>query len=236
MAAPHSQEVQPEGAAVKKQRCEDKWIDGLLQYSWRDRLTIVSDPRGVLARGTGTSMWAAGEVLSDYLADNEHLCRGATCLEVGAGTGVVGLTAAYFGAKLVVLTDVARQIPLLQRNATANDAGEVHVKELDWTKAEQRAGLQPWKGSWSLIVGSDVGYDPDLFEPLLQTLLAQSSSTTNILLALADREEEDEPNVEDFICAAAPHFEASVIFERRAEPQQSLTKVVQMRKRLTGSS
>lgn len=86
-----------------------------------------------------------------------------------------------------------------------------------------------------MIVGSDVGYDPDLFEPLLQTLLAQSSSTTNILLALADREEEDEPNVEDFIYAAAPHFEASVIFERRAEPQQSLTKVVQMRKRQKGN-
>ena len=27
-------------------------------------------------------------------------------------------------------------------------------------------------------MGSDVGYDPDLFEPLLQTLLAQSQSLT----------------------------------------------------------
>ena len=61
---------------MKKQRCDDKWIDGLLQcalshflrhpcyslpwivievsvvllrYPWRDRLTIVSDPRHVLA-------------------------------------------------------------------------------------------------------------------------------------------------------------------------------------------
>ena len=225
------EEAELEGA-VKKQRCDDKWIDGLLQYPWRDRLTIVSDPRHVLVRGTGTSMWAAGEVLSDYFADNEQLCRGATCLEVGAGTGVVGLTVSHFGAKLVVLTDMARQIPLLRRNAAANSSGEVHVEELDWTIEEQRSGLPEWRGSWSLIVGSDVGYDPDLFEPLLRTLLAQSSLATNILLALADREEDDEPNVEDFMTAAAPYFEASVVFERRAEPHQSLTKVVQLRKRL----
>eukprot|EP00913_Durusdinium_trenchii_P032840 g30744.t1 len=59
-SADHADGAQPE--RVKRPRVEDKWVDGLLQYLWRDRLTLVSDPRGVLARGTGTGMWAAGEV------------------------------------------------------------------------------------------------------------------------------------------------------------------------------
>ncbi|CAK9039410.1 unnamed protein product [Durusdinium trenchii] len=228
-SADHADGAQPE--RVKRPRVEDKWVDGLLQYLWRDRLTLVSDPRGVLARGTGTGMWAAGEVLSDYFADHEELCRGATCLELGAGIGVVGLTVAHLGAKVVVLTDVARQIPLLEKNAAANEFdGQVLVKELDWTKEEQRCGLQ-WKGCWSLIVGSDIGYDPSLFEPLCETLREQCGDSTRVLLALADREEEGEPNVQDFLEAASPYFDASVLLERRAEPHQSLTKILLLRQR-----
>ena len=194
-----------------------------LRYTWRDRLTLLSDPRGVLSAGTGTSMWAAGEILSDFLAERRELCRSARALELGAGTGVVGLTAAFFGAE-VTLTDLPRQLPLLRRNVEANGLEHTEVRELDWSDEQQRTMAM---GDWDLILGSDVAYDPMLFEPLVQTLRAQSTEKTTIYLALADREEEDEPKVSDFV-ACASGFEVEVVCEGRPEPQQSLTKVLRM--------
>ncbi|CAE8730325.1 unnamed protein product, partial [Polarella glacialis] len=84
----------------------------------------------------------------------------------------------------------------------------------------------------SLIVGSDIGYDPDLFEALLQTLVAQSSDSTEIYQGLADREEDEEPNVQDFIDAVAHLFSCEVVHQLRFEPYQSLTKVVRMKRKV----
>ncbi|CAE8691721.1 unnamed protein product, partial [Polarella glacialis] len=84
----------------------------------------------------------------------------------------------------------------------------------------------------SLIVGSDIGYDPDLFEALLQTLVAQSSDSTEIYLGLADREEDEEPNVQDFIDAVAHLFSCEVVHQLCFEPYQSLTKVVRMKRKV----
>lgn len=245
----------------------DAWVDGLFTYRWRHGLRIHSDPRGVLAKGTGTGMWSAGEVLADYLAEQPELYRGKSILELGAGLGTVGLTLASCGAGLCVLTDMERQVPLLRRNAEANfpppltapatssaaaagaagvdkaassatgaaggadaiaaPAARVHVCQLDWRSAADRESLAPWRGAWSFIVGSDVGYDPDLFEALLQTLLAQCSPTTLVYLALADRvDEPDEPDAEAFASFASTHFDVQEVHARCLEVGQSVTKVL----------
>lgn len=212
---------------------EDSWVDGLRRYRFRRRLWLFSDPRGVLGRGTGTGMWSAGEVLSDYFAEHQDLCRGAKCLELGAGIGGVGLTVAACGAELVVLTDQQAQMPLLRRNAQENfpTSETVHVRVLDWRRAEQRTGLHPWNRTWSLIIGSDIGYDPDLFTPLLETLMSQCSQDTVVYFALAHRQEDDEPDADDFKEAAKDLFTCEDVFARRLEPHQSETKVLRLRRR-----
>jgi len=182
-------------------------------------------------RGVGSGLWSAAEVLSDYFVEHPELFRDAACLELGAGLGAVGMTLASYGARLVVLTDTPMQVPLTQRNVEGNftKGEEVYVRPLDWRCEEHRTGLAPWNRSWSVIVGSDVGYDPDCIEPLLDTLTAQCTEDTSVYLALADREEADEPNVQDFIEVAQHRFVIQEVHARRLEPQQSVTKVLHLK-------
>eukprot|EP00418_Pyrodinium_bahamense_P033270 CAMPEP_0179141808 /NCGR_PEP_ID=MMETSP0796-20121207/68057_1 /TAXON_ID=73915 /ORGANISM="Pyrodinium bahamense, Strain pbaha01" /LENGTH=270 /DNA_ID=CAMNT_0020841603 /DNA_START=30 /DNA_END=842 /DNA_ORIENTATION=+ len=217
----------------------DSWTEeGLFRYRFRGRLWLLSDPRGCLVRGTGTSMWSAGEVLVDYLAEHPEIYRRAACLDLGAGLGAAGLTMAACGARFTLLTDVPRQLPLLERNAEENFPGGevVQVRPLDWVCEEQRTGLAPWNRKWSVIVGSDLGYDQALFEPLLETLVAQCTEATSVYLALADREEDDEPNVQDFVEAASSRFAIREVHARRLEPFQSVTKVLLLKLRPAASA
>jgi len=112
---------------------KDAWIDGLRRYSFRDRLFIMSDPHGVLVKGSGSSMWCAGEVLADFFNDRPELCKGQACLELGAGLGAVGMTIAKNGASRVVLTDQKRQVPLLQRNVEETSLVRTEYMHKNWT-------------------------------------------------------------------------------------------------------
>lgn len=213
---------------------EDHWVDGLFKYRFRRRLWVLSDPRHKLAHGTGSGLWSSGEILSDFIAAHPQIVRGRNCLELGAGLGVVGITAATRGARLVVLSDVEAQIPLLRRNIDANfpnnEAVQAHL--LDWRQPAHREGLAPWTGTWGVIFGSDIGYDQDLFEALLLTLVSQCSPSTDVFFALADRQEDEEPDVNDFIDSAVQYFDCRQVHEKRLEPRQSLTKVLHMKLRL----
>ncbi|KAJ8764477.1 hypothetical protein K2173_006217 [Erythroxylum novogranatense] len=94
-------------------------------------------------------------------------------LELGSGTGLVGIAAAAILGANVTVTDLPHVITNLQFNVDANaglltlHGGTVHVAALRWgdTGDVEAVGRE-----FDIVVASDVVYHEHLFEPLLQTL------------------------------------------------------------------
>ncbi|MCO5575710.1 hypothetical protein L7F22_029513 [Adiantum nelumboides] len=109
-----------------------------------------------------------------FTAKSPSLGRNLRVLELGAGTGMVGILCAVLGAHSVI-TDLPHVIPNLEYNAKLNEdviqssglGGSVVVKMLRWG---ERADVEAINCSFDLIVASDVVYYDHLFGPLLCTL------------------------------------------------------------------
>lgn len=125
------------------------------------------------ADGLHTTVWEAAVALYLLVDGQPERWRGKKVLELGAGTGVVGLVLAAHGAD-VTLTDLPEALPILRHNAAANfepgtpEAERVRVLPLDWTQGLSPAlrQLQPF----DVVVGADLVYNEALYAPLLDTL------------------------------------------------------------------
>jgi len=86
-------------------------------------------------------------VLAKYLEKTfTHQLVGKTVLELGAGTGLVGIVASVLGSKRVVLTDLPYALTNTQANVEANRLalkGDVEVSSLDWCVPEEKSFCVP---------------------------------------------------------------------------------------------
>ncbi|KAG0379652.1 hypothetical protein BGX24_012292 [Mortierella sp. AD032] len=88
---------------------------------------------------TAKSVWDCSIVLGKYLEALSNKTSGfwkdKRVLELGAGQGIVSLSAAALGAERVIMTDIDSAVPALQRGVRLNrfEAPQVQVTPLDWT-------------------------------------------------------------------------------------------------------
>ncbi|XP_051117173.1 uncharacterized protein LOC127241933 [Andrographis paniculata] len=96
-------------------------------------------------------------------------------LELGSGTGLVGIAAAALLGADVTVTDLAHVLPNLQFNINANAAslalrgGVVKAAHLPWGDLQRMEDLD-LDLEYDVILGSDVVYHDHLYDPLIQTL------------------------------------------------------------------
>jgi len=119
-------------------------------------------------------------------ADQQPLC-GRRVVELGAGTGVVGIMASYLGASAVV-TDLDSLVPLLAHNISQNDklfhAGSISAQPLCWGSTPDTSLLHPD----FLILANCIYYESGL-ENLLETVLTLTSAGRSETVVLACYEE-----------------------------------------------
>ena len=147
-------------------------------------------------------VWPTAISLTNYLLTNPSLVRGKRVVELGAGVGLVGLTAATLGAKSVVLTDreplalhcAMSTVAVHGWNSEASASSSfsspssvplVSAGLLNWEDVGDGKGdtknddvssfVHQIKGSADVVVASDVLYDGEtieLFAKTCQWLLA----------------------------------------------------------------
>ncbi|XP_053774982.1 protein N-lysine methyltransferase METTL21A isoform X3 [Desmodus rotundus] len=140
--------------------------------------------------GVAAVVWDAAVVLSTYLETGAVELRGRSAVELGAGTGLVGIVAALLGAH-VTITDRKVALEFLKSNVQANLPPHVQpravVKELTW--GQNLGSFSP--GEFDLILGADIIYLEETFRDLLRTLEHLCSHHSVILLACRIRYERD---------------------------------------------
>ena len=175
---------------------------------WRDGTPAAGAPSGApgcncgrMRDGTGTMMWEAGVVLAKYL-ELVATFRRARVIELGAGTGVLGLAAAAMGAD-VLLTDVADVVPTLAFNVDRNRAsveakgGRARAAALDWTDC---AALPDGAAGCSWVLGADLVFNEAqllALAPLLPRLMmpiTPGAAPAQLVLAHKARRDTAEPH------------------------------------------
>lgn len=105
--------------------------------------------------------WAGGQALARYILDHPDLVRGKRVLDIGAGSGLVGLAAVRAGAASVVSADIdAFACAAIRLNAAANNC-EIAVTQDD---------LIGVTDIWDVILVGDLFYERPLAERLLEWL------------------------------------------------------------------
>ncbi|NXI73958.1 MT21A methyltransferase, partial [Anseranas semipalmata] len=154
-------------------------------------------------------------VLCAYLEMGGIDLRDRSVIELGAGTGLLGIVAALLGKFFVCLflaiyncsahvtiTDREAALEFLESNVLANLPSELHrravVKELTWGK--DLGNFPP--GAFDFILGADIIYLEETFVELIQTLEHLCSEQTVILLSCRIRYERDN----NFLKMLKSHF------------------------------
>ncbi len=125
-----------------------------------------------------SKIWEASIVLANHISampvdPQRHL------LEIGCGVGVVGVVAAFYGHRVTMTEYNLDSLNFARANAQVNRTAESllpQIVELDWTKPAL-------EGRFNVILGSEVVYKEEYFEPLLGLFKRYLKPQGEILLA-----------------------------------------------------
>ena len=136
-------------------------------------LTIACEPGAIAGQ-----VWGAGCALAQYLLTSEGALRvlgrvlhgdGLDVVELGSGTGIVGLACAVAGAGSVLLTDLPEHCDRLEANILLNKLdSSVEARSLPWGDLDALYEAVP--NGCDVIIGADLCYNMDLFDALLATM------------------------------------------------------------------
>lgn len=186
-----------------------------LRSGWL-RINQVSE----LDAGTGGKLWPAAGVTCRWLSRHADDLSGASLLELGCGTGAVGIFAAASGARRVLLTDGSDSaLSNAKMNANLNrialGAADVATRKFAFGDAALPSGR------FDYIIASDCVYGSD-WRPLATSLRAlmmrQADSPPRVIMAVPHRS--PGPLLSGTFLASAKGLRLSTLELERATPEQ----------------
>ena len=149
--------------------------------------------------------------MTEFAIRNASLFTGKNVLELGSGTGFLGLAIArLLQPRAVYLTDGNHDVlNILRSNVEINALLNASVLELDWFQCEEAA----LPASVDVVIASDVVFDPAFMAPLARTInwLITKFPGVNVLLALSVRNMETLAQFSDHVSERG--LEMSVVEE-----------------------
>ena len=119
--------------------------------------------------------WAGGILLAKHVLNHPNIVRGRRVLDLGAGSGIVGIAARKCGASAVIAAEIdANAIAALSLNAEAND---VAIEALN---ADILSGAPA--PDVDVILAGDVFYNAELASRVLPFLTSRRQAGVDVLI------------------------------------------------------
>ena len=168
---------------------------------------------------TGLRVWEAAPVLIRHLDKHRSLVQGKLVLELGSGTGAVGLACAAFGAQHSVLSDADTEATIstdfgwqtgsvlqsLRDNLALNSRrvqSTVSVAELRWGDEAQHAQLlKRHPSGFDVIVSSDTLYykPEETYKEMASTIRALAAADCRVILTYMVRHGHEHTFIDDYL-------------------------------------
>nr|XP_060618804.1 EEF1A lysine methyltransferase 3 [Anolis sagrei ordinatus] len=137
--------------------------------------------------GVAAPVWEAALTLCEYFEAEKLNFWGKKVIELGAGTGVVGIVASLLGGD-VTITDLPVALKQIEenihRNLPVKCLGRTRVCALSWGVDHTM-----FPQNYDFILGADIVYLKDTFPLLIRTLQHLSSVQSTIYLSSKMRQE-----------------------------------------------
>jgi predicted nicotinamide N-methyase len=121
----------------------------------------------------GITLWTAAVALAHEIAARRAAFRGRHVLELGSGTGLPGIVAASFGARVVQTDRNELAMSLCRRNLQLNGV-ETTQRVSDWADWDDEE-----RYDW--IIGSDILYSEEM-QPFLRRIFERNLSPNGQIL------------------------------------------------------
>ncbi|EXJ83655.1 hypothetical protein A1O1_07279 [Capronia coronata CBS 617.96] len=176
-------------------------------FTINNTLTISLHEPSLTGDNLGFKTWSSSLLLSQRLMDcRRYIPEGCTkVLELGAGTGLVGISAACLWNTHVLLTDLPEIVPNLQRNLEQNrdvitqNGGTVEARALDW--ADETDSPRDEQDKFMVILAADPIYSsehPILLVNAVRRWISSSPGARFIVeLPLRDRFDKERQDLRD---------------------------------------
>ncbi len=157
-------------------------------------------------------LWEAALLMADLMLAQPVPGGDRRLLELGAGLGAPGLAAACAGNR-VTLSDYEPQILDFQRvSAAANGLTGVEFRIIDWLKP-------PKMPRFDTIIGAEILFRPDFFQPLLKIFLNYLAPGGTIYLA----HDAERKSLAPFLKMAEEYFTIGTMARKLAGDDKEVT-------------